>query len=175
MAKELRMKEEKLKDLTGEKVKIVERSGMKLEDLVAGKDPWRGGDCGRPNCFLCSTKNITEKDLKKDCTKRNILYEIRCLSCEKKEKDEIDEKVENEKEKKEMKDQIKIPTYIGESSRSAYERGFEHLNKLAALDSDSHMLRHMVSSHKGEDFQEVKWGMFVKKFLRSSFERRRTN
>ena len=47
LARQLRLKEEKLKDLTGEKVKIVERSGTKLEDLVSGKDPWRGGDCGR--------------------------------------------------------------------------------------------------------------------------------
>ena len=94
LAKELKSKEEKLKDLTGERVKIVERSGMKLEDLVAGKDPWRGGDCGRPNCFLCNTKNITEKEMKKDCTKRNVLYEIRCLSCEENKKAEIDEKVE---------------------------------------------------------------------------------
>ena len=29
----------------------------------------------------------------------------------------------------------------------------------------------MVVSHKGEEFEKVKWGMFIKKFLRSSFER----
>ena len=33
------------------------------------------------------------------------------------------------------------------------------------------MLKHMIDRHKGEDFKEVKWGMFVIKFLRSAFER----
>ena len=144
---------------------------MKLEDLIAGKDPWRGGDCGRPNCFLCNTKNLTEKDTKKDCTKRNILYEIRCISCEEKEKKRIIETDENDEEKKVMIEKVKIPTYVGESSRSSYERGYEHLDKLASLSSDSHMLKHMVDKHKGEDFNEVKWGMFVLKYLRSAFER----
>ena len=145
---------------------------MKLEDLISGKDPWRGGDCKRPNCFLCNTKNITEKDTKKDCTQRNILYEIRCLSCEDKEKTRIlESEVGDEEEKKEQIRKIKIPTYVGESSRSAYERGYEHLDKLASLNSNSHMLRHMLDRHKGEEFKEVRWGMFVVKFLRSAFER----
>ena len=61
LARELRNKEDKIKDLTGEKIKIVEKSGMKIEDMIAGKDPWRGGDCQRSNCFLCNTKNLTEK------------------------------------------------------------------------------------------------------------------
>ena len=61
--------------------------------------------------------------------------------------------------------------YVGESSRSAYERGNEHLDKLASLNSSSHMLRHMVDMHKGENFEQVKWGMFIVKFLRSAFER----
>ena len=122
LARELRNKEEKLKDLTGEKIKIVEKSGIKIEDMIAGKDPWRGGDCKRSNCFLCNTKNITEKDMKKDCTKRNILYEIRCLSCEDREKTRIlESEIEDENEKHEKIKNIKIPTYIGESKRSAYE------------------------------------------------------
>ena len=110
LARELRKKEDKLKDLTGERVKIVERSGTKLEDLVSGKDPWRGADCGRPNCFLCNTKNITEKDMKKDCTKRNILYEIKCISCEEKETKRIQDSDLDENSKKEMMKKIKAPT-----------------------------------------------------------------
>ena len=45
------------------------------------------------------------------------------------------------------------------------------MNNLATLSSSSHMLRHMVVEHKGEDFGDVQWGMFVKKFLRSAFVR----
>ena len=94
-----------------------------------------------------------------------------CLSCEKNEIERLQEEVKDEKELKERMKKAKIPRYIGESSRSAYERGWEHLDKLATLNSSSHMLRHMVLEHKGEDFGEVQWGMFVKKFLRSAFER----
>ena len=28
------------------------------------------------------TKQVTGRDKKKDCTKRNILYELKCLTCE---------------------------------------------------------------------------------------------
>ena len=66
---------------------------------------------------------------------------------------------------------MKIPRYIGESSRSAYERGYEHLDKLVSLNSQSHMLRHMVAVHEGEEFENIKWGMFILKYLRTAFER----
>ena len=39
---------------------------------------------------------------------------------------------------------IRTPVYIGESSRSAYERGFEHLNDYTSLSSKSQMLKHAV-------------------------------
>ena len=171
LAKELRKSEEKMKEITGDAIKIVEKSGRKLEDILAGKDPWKGRDCGRQNCFLCSTKMLTGKQLNKDCTKRNILYEIRCLSCEEKERNRIIEETEDEKERKERLKKIKVPRYVGESSRSAYERGWEHLDKVASLSSGSHMLRHMVMEHKGEDMDKVKWGMFITKYLRTAFER----
>ena len=66
---------------------------------------------------------------------------------------------------------MKTPVYIGESSRSAYERGLEHLNNLARLSSSSHMLRHMVQEHHMVDMVDVRWGMFILDFKRSAFER----
>ena len=33
------------------------------------------------------------------------------------------------------------------------------------------MLRQMVVVHKGEDFEKVKWGMLIIKYLRTAFER----
>ena len=174
LARELRDKEMKLQEITGDRIKIVERAGRKLENILTNKDPWKGKDCGRSNCFLCSTKVLTGKDLKKDCTKRNILYEIRCLTCEKDELEKIDEICkddEDETRKNKLKEQMKIPKYIGESSRSAYERGFEHLDKLASLSSNSHMLKHMLDKHEESDFSQVQWGMFILEFKRTAFER----
>ena len=66
---------------------------------------------------------------------------------------------------------MKIHKYIGESSRFAYERGYEHLDKLAFLHSQSHMLLHMLMRHEGEDLVYVKWGMNVLSFKRTPFER----
>ena len=82
LAKNLREKEEKLQDVTGDRVKIVEKAGRKLENILASGDPWKGMDCKRPNCFLCNSKILTGKGLRQDCSKRNILYEIKCITCE---------------------------------------------------------------------------------------------
>ena len=82
LASALRDKETKLEQITGDRIKIVEKGGQKLENVLTGSDPWKGQDCQRQNCFLCMTKSLSEKKCNKDCTKRNILYEIRCLTCE---------------------------------------------------------------------------------------------
>ena len=169
LATELREQEQKLQEVTGERIKIVEKAGRKLENILAGRDPWKGKDCGRENCFLCNTKILTGKDLNRDCTKRNILYEIRCLSCEKQEREKLTDG-DKEKEKDLLKN-MEIPKYIGESSRSAYERGYEHLDKLATLSSQSHMLKHQLDKHEHLDMKSVQWGMFILDFKRSAFER----
>ena len=171
LAKTLQEKEIKLKEITGDKIKIVERSGNKLEDLLTRNNPWKGKDCGRPNCLLCTTKTITGKNLSQDCSKRNILYEIKCLTCEKKIMEEIEAATEDEEKRKELKECANIPTYIGESSRSAYERGFEHLEKLTSLNSKSQMLRHVVDKHENENVEKVQWGMRIIKYMKSAFER----
>ena len=77
----------------------------------------------------------------------------------------------DENKKNTLKENMKIPRYIGESSRSAYERGLEHLDKLANLNSKSQMLRHMIEKHEDEDFKDVQWGMFVLDYKRTAFER----
>ena len=129
-------------------------------------------DCKRKNCFVCSTKVLTGKDLNKDCTKKNIIYEIHCLTCEEKENERIDalDNLDDE-EKTKLKRDVRKVKYVGESSRSGYDRGYEHLDKLATLNSNSHMLKHMVEEHYMEDFQKVKWGMFITRFMRTAFER----
>ena len=99
------------------------------------------------------------------------MYEIKCLSCEKKIIEEIEAATEDEEKRKELKEKAKIPTYIGESSRSAYERGFEHLEKLTSLNSKSQMLRHVVDKHEKENVENVQWGMTVLKYMKSAFER----
>ena len=149
---------------------MVERAGMKLQDLLV-KDPWKGKDCGRENCFPCTTKLRKEKGSMKDCTKRNLIYEIKCTTCEEKAHKQIEDEFEDAEIVKERKKEARLYKYIGETSRSAYERGFEHLDKLASLSTQSMMLRHMVDQHEGEDMGKVKWDMEIKEFKKSAFER----
>ena len=67
LAKELRAAEEELFKLTGYKIKIIERSGTTLEELLHKSDPWQGIDCERHNCLLCHTKILTGKYKNQDC------------------------------------------------------------------------------------------------------------
>ena len=56
--------------------------------------------------------------------------------------------------------------YIGETSRSAFERGWEHLNDLAQLRTSSHMLKHIEGVHPDQDISDIKFGMEVIKYTR---------
>ena len=153
-----RQNEEKLFALTGRKMKIVEKAGRKLVDLLTRKDPWKGEDCQRDNCLLCMTKVITNKEMQKDCTKRNLIYEVKCLTCEDEAIRKAEEETGDDLEKlREAKRRIKNHVYYGETHRSAFERGFERLQDMARLSEKSHMmLKHMVYYHVGEDFSQVK-------------------
>ena len=48
---------------------------------------------------------------------------------------------------KEMKREIKRHLYIGETSRSIYERSLEHQGDMEQLKTSSYMLRHLVEMH----------------------------
>ena len=48
----LREAKVKLESLTGYKLKVVERAGSRLEDVLKRSNPWRGEDCGREMCLL---------------------------------------------------------------------------------------------------------------------------
>ena len=109
--------------MTKNRIKIVERTGVKLQDTITKSNPLKGQDCGRKNCLLCYTKSVTEKKLGQECTKRSLVYETRCLTCEKNENEKIDGMHIEETEKKQMKREMKKYKYIGETSRNAFERG----------------------------------------------------
>ena len=69
LAKKLSENEEKLAKLTNTKIKNVERTGVKIQDLLTRANPWKGHDCERKNCLFCYTKLRTEKK-----TTQEMLY-----------------------------------------------------------------------------------------------------
>ena len=61
--------------------------------------------------------------------------------------------------------------FIGESARSAFERGQEHLEGYLKAREDSHMAKHKMLDHPGE---EVTFQMKVLAKHKSAFERQVT-
>ena len=111
------------------------------------------------------------KNLEQDCSKRNIIYETWCISCETKEIEKIQQETEDEEERKAKIRRIKLHKYIGESSRSGYERGLEHQKDLEDLKMDSHMLKHFFNNHEGEEMKDMEFGMRLVKTHRTAFNR----
>ena len=93
------------------------------------------------------------------------------MTCEELEIKRIEELELDKNEEIEKKRNIKLFKYVGETIRSAYEHGWEHLNDFAQLKTSSHMLKHAVGQHEGQDMSEIKFGMKIICQAKSSFER----
>ena len=107
------------------RVKIVERGGSKLMDQLGSKDPWVPTNCGRQDCFLC-TSSTRKKGTTATCMQESVCYQISCDRCQA---------------------AGVSAQYCGESARTGYTRGREHLkghvkglesNALAKHDSVHH-------------------------------------
>ena len=68
LAAKLKEQEIELTKLSKEKVKIVERSGSTIKQLLIKSNPWSSGNCGRSQCHPCKTG-----DGKQTCQQRNVL------------------------------------------------------------------------------------------------------
>ena len=58
---------------------------------------------------------------------------------------------EGNKRIEEEKRKIRRYVYIGETNRSAYERGLEHQSDIPSCKTSSHMLRHLIDVHEEEE------------------------
>jgi hypothetical protein len=146
LAKELREVEETMEGLTGYRMKIVERGGRKLSDMLCKSNPWEGKYCVRPNCLHCDTKLRTGKHGSQSCSKRSSVYETWCVQCEEKDK------VRNADGRK---TEVQLHKYIGETARSSHERGLEHWGDAMSLNPKSHILKHFAEHHMGERIEEI--------------------
>ena len=67
LASKLKQDEVALTQITGEKLKVTERSGTTVEQLLISSNPWQAGDCGRESCLVCR-----HGDGKQVCDKRRL-------------------------------------------------------------------------------------------------------
>ena len=111
LAKRIQEAETDIGRKTGYRIRIVENAGSQLKRIFSSTNPWGNGFCQCPDCVVC---NQGDEEIQ-DCKCRNFLYENRCTLCQVgKEGDTF------------QKDGKGI--YVGESSRSLYERSTEHEN-----------------------------------------------
>ena len=61
LAQRVRRKLSELEKVGQIKIKIVERSGTKLEELLHKSNVWEEKDCGREDCWVCCEGNVGGK------------------------------------------------------------------------------------------------------------------
>ena len=103
------------KEQTGWYLKVVEKGGDTLTDVLSlGQE----GIAKEIHVYIVRTK-------------QNCIYETWCMSCQEREAAKIDKEYkEDENKRKELKKRIKLFKYVGETSRSVYERSWEHVHSI---------------------------------------------
>ena len=127
LAKMLRRDEKEISKLSRYRIKIVERTGTRLGDLLRNKGPNYGKECGRESCHPCKARDSQKK--KYPCWDRSVLYRAFCLKC---------------------KEEGKVAEYIGETGKSVFQRSSNHYDSVKYRRSSSFMLRHQLRSHPEE-------------------------
>ena len=111
------------------KVRILERLGPKLSEIMCNPTPWSGQHCGRQGCSPCVTQEGS-------CRKSNVTYKWTCMTC-------IDQR------------NMKV-IYIGETARSLWDRSLEHMDDLKRRTDTSVLYRHWQETHINEGQPEFR-------------------
>ena len=133
--KRLQESEDATGNMSGYRVRVAEAAGTPLSILLPSTNPWGPMDCQRQDCVTCHQGD----EQRIDCRKRNILYESECVICAESKSSQKD----GNSSKKDGKG-----VYVGESSRSIYERSKEHVADRENLSEESHQVKHWLSSHE---------------------------
>ena len=112
LAKELRKREEELNKNNKERIKIEEKGGLKIKDILRSKNPFKKSHCAQKTCPLCTESeciDVVSTEVKIPCNTSNVGYRWLCVTC---------------------KERNITKVYEGETGRSARIRGAEHLKDL---------------------------------------------
>ena len=136
--KKLQEAEDSVAMMVGYRVRVVESSSTQLGRLLPCTNPWKGQHCGRPSCYTCEQGG----DELQNCRQRNVLYESICNVCNPNEGSEEEKKTDKFEKFKEQ-----AGVYVGETSRSIFERAGEHRRDAEGEKEDSHMFKHWKMIH----------------------------
>ena len=109
----------------GRQIMVQESMGKSIRSLTSNSaDPDPKGHCERQKCLMCQSSPGGSKG---KCWISNITYSIECKTCW-------------------TNDKIKV-IYHGETSRSGFSRGIEHIEDLEKCDNKSPLWEHCKESH----------------------------
>ena len=136
LAKRLREALREMEQTLGFRIKVAERAGRPLGSMFPLTSLWEGAQCGRGECITC----LQEGEEMPPCSRKNLVYENICLECNPGATKGGD--LETLKEG--------APSlYIGETSRSIFERSREHWEGVRKGEEGNHMVKHQKMEHRG--------------------------
>ena len=150
LAKEIRKREEELNKYNTERIKIEEKGGLKIKDILSSKNPFEKSKCTkktRPLCTEGEFVDIQTDEIKIPCNSNNVGYICRCVTCQERDKTKV---------------------YEGETGRSARIRGSEHLKDFEKQRTNSVLFKHKISDHPNEG---VKFKMEITKTFKDALTR----
>jgi hypothetical protein len=150
LAKELRKREEELNKNNKERIKIEEKGGLKIKDILGSRNPFKKSHCVQKTCPLCTESEsieVASTEVKIPCNTNNVGYRWRCVTCKE-------------------RDITKV--YEGETGRSARIRGAEHLKDLEKMREKSVLFKHKMSDHQDEN---VKFQMEITQKFKDAMTR----
>ena len=130
LLKEIRNREEELNKHSAERIKIVEKGGVKIEKLLVNKNPFKNQKCQEKWCPLCKGEF---GDFNIACNTNNTGYRWVCKTCEK------------------TKNLTKV--YEGETSRSIRVRSIEHIRSYEKKKPNSVLHKHKLLDHIDEEVE----------------------
>ena len=113
-------------------VKILEQAGTPLLTKFIYKFPIEAGCPKGEMCCLCSNDTVK-------CSVKGGVYRAHCVDCQM--------LITGDKG---FVEKMNIPTYIGETSRPARERIYEHIKNLRGWSPDSIIIQHWMENHGTE-------------------------
>ena len=125
------------------KIKVVERGGITIKDILCRTNPWASEGCDRRDCLPCKW----ERGRGGNCQQESVVYVITCMECE--------------------KNNVRAE-YTGETSRTAFLRGREHIDGLEKENEDNALWKHC---HQKHDKNKVNFRMKVLRGHRSPLTR----
>ena len=115
----------------GYKIMVRETNGISLRNKICNfTNPWPKVSCDRQKCLPCnnSSDQVNSNSNNIDCWTAGVMYRINCNLC---------------------KQQGIIAQYEGESSRSSYTRGAQHLKDLEGRKAGTPLGDHVNQFHPG--------------------------